>query len=116
MSPTPADLRALTERAFATAPASDATAAIHRVRAELSGRLGSAYSIEVVIAEGDEPRVLRERLLADLAPILEAKGVGLADEGPVFFSVFVDDELHFLYPKDFFGGLDAVAGPVALLP
>lgn len=109
-------LAPFTSLAFDSAPAAEATVAIHRVRMELEASFGAAYSIEVLVRPSEEPGALRTRLLAELGPILEAKGVSRRDEGPVFFSVFVGDELHFFQPRGFFGGLDAVAGPAALLP
>ena len=65
----------------------------------------------------ETPAQLRKRVMPTLPGVLEGFGASThVDSGPAFLSVFLDDRLLFLTPKGFFDGLNAAAGPVALLP
>ncbi len=107
----------LVGRAFDGAPAPSANEAIMRVRADVAAACGHAKSIEVVIRATETPAQLRKRVMPTLPRVLEGFGASThVDSGPAFLSVFLDDRLLFLTPKGFFDGLNAAAGPIALLP
>ena len=107
----------LVARAFDEAPAPSANEAIMRVRGDVAATCGQAKSIEVVIRTTETPAELRARVMPTLPGVLEGFGASAhVDSGPTFLSVFLGDQLLFLTPKGFFEGLNAAAGPVALLP
>jgi hypothetical protein len=94
------DLQALLERAFHTAPATDANTEIARVREEQGGGGLEALSYEAVLPPGESLEQLADRLLPRLVYFLDCRKGGVANAHGVFVSLFHKERLYFLHARD----------------
>ena len=93
------NLQTLLDAAFDTATASDANAAISRVREEHSARVGTqTWSYEVLVPEEGAEDFLVRDTLPRLTYFLHSRGSPLGAE--MFLSLFVKDRLYFVAMPD----------------